>query len=270
MVSRPGPFDPEHAWFEPARPTGWGVLVLAGSSGRLDHQRAQVVAGLGARALTIRWFGGPGQQPAPFEVPLETFDHALDRLARRCDRLAIFGTSFGAEAALLTAAHDERVSACIAFAPTSVVWAGYDGSRETSHWTRDGSPVPFVPFAADWVPDEDPPAYCSYYERSLVTAPEAAGRAAIEVERIRGDVVLVAGGDDRVWPSVRFADEIAVRRLRAGHQTVVVTDPVAGHRTVLPGETTVEAGQRMQRGGTAAADAALGERCWPEIVRALS
>lgn len=270
MVSRPGPFDPEQAWFEPARPSEWGVLVLAGSSGRLDHQRAQVLAGLGALALTIRWFGGPGQQPAPFEVPLETFESALDLLAQRCDRLAVVGTSFGAEAALLTAAYDQRVSACIAFAPTSVVWAGYDGSRETSHWTRDGSPVPFVPFAGDWTPEEDPPAYVTLYERSLAVHAEAAGRAAIEVERIRGDLVLVAGGDDRVWPSVRFADEIAVRRRRAGLDTVVVTDPVAGHRTVLPGETAVEAGQRMQRGGTAAADAALGERCWPEIVRVLS
>ncbi|WP_200954433.1 MULTISPECIES: alpha/beta fold hydrolase [unclassified Nocardioides] len=261
---------PESAWFEPEHPTGRGALVVAGSSGRLDEQRARLLAGLGAVALTIRWFGGPGQQPGPFEVPLETFDRALDQLAERCERLAIVGTSFGAEAALLTAAYDERVSACVAFAPTPVVWAGYDGPRETSHWTRAGSAVPFVPFADDWSPDEDPPAYRSLYERSLAVHGDEVAGAVIEVERIRGDLVLVAGGDDRVWPSAWFADRIADRRRQHGLETTVVTHPAAGHRTVLPGERAVEAGQVMQRGGTPEADAALGDLCWPHVVRALA
>lgn len=261
---------PESAWREPEHPTGRGVLVVAGSSGRLDEQRAQVFAGLGAVALTVRWFGGPGQQPGPFEVPLETFSGALDLLAERCDRLAIVGTSFGAEAALLTASYDDRVSACVAFAPSSLVWAGFDGPRETSHWTRGGAPLPFVPFADDWSPDEDPPAYRSLYERSLAVHGDKVPGAAIEVERIGGDLVLVAGGDDRVWPSAWFADQIADRRREHGLGTTVVTHPEAGHRTVLPGERAVEAGQVMQRGGSAGADRALGDLCWPHVVRALA
>lgn len=227
-------------------------------------------ARLGALALTIRWSGGEGQQPAPFEVPIETFEHALDRLAQRCERLAIVGTSFGAEAALLTAAHDERVSACVAFAPTPVAWGGYDGDRLTSHWTRAGLPLPFVPFLGTWVPDSDPPAYRSLYERSLAAAPVAARLAAIEVERIRCDLLLVAGGDDQVWPNAAFAEDIARRRRELGLATTVITHPEAGHRTVLPGESPVHAGQRMQRGGTPNADVALGELCWPHVIRTLS
>lgn len=94
--------------------------------------------------------------------------------------------------------------------------------------------------------------------------------AAIEVERIRGDMVLVAGGDDRVWPSAWFADQIADRRREHGLGTTVVTHAAAGHRTLLPGERAVAAGQVMQRGGSAEADSTLGELCWPHVVRALA
>ncbi|THJ12971.1 alpha/beta fold hydrolase [Nocardioides sp.] len=246
------------------------MLVLAGSSGRVDQQRGRLLASTGAHALALRWLGGPGQQPGPFEVPLETFKNALDRLAERCDRLALVGTSFGAEAALLTAADDDRVGACVAFAPTSVVWAGIDGARQTSHWTREGRPLPFVPYVEDWLPAEDPPAYRSLYERSLVADPATTARATIEVERIRGRLVLVAGGDDQVWPSVRFAEDIVHRRRQFGMDTTLVTHPEAGHRAVLPGERRIGAGQRMQRGGTAAADAALGEMSWRLIREAMA
>ncbi len=250
----------------PDSPVGTGILVLAGSSGRVDEQRTRVLARTGAAVLSIRWFGGPGQQPAPYEVPLELFSAALDRLEASADRLVVLGTSFGAEAALLTAVYDDRVAGCGAFAPSSVVWAGFDDDgRETSHWTRGGDPLPFVPFVRDWTPDTDPPAYRKLYEASLAAAPDAAAAAAIPVEAITGQVLLVAGGDDQVWPSTDFASAIADRRAAHGLATEVVTDPAAGHRTVLPGETAVAAGQHMLRGGTPAADIELGAQCWPAL-----
>ena len=88
-----------------ARRPRTGVLCLAGSSGRVDADRARLVAGLGAVTESIQWFGGPGQQPAPFEVPLELFQHRIEALARECDRIVVVGTSFGAEAAQIGRAH---------------------------------------------------------------------------------------------------------------------------------------------------------------------
>lgn len=262
--------DPEGVVVVPEDPNGSGVLVLAGSSGRVDEQRARVLAGQGATALAIGWFGGPGQQPGPFEVPLELFSGAVDRLAPYVDRVAVLGTSFGAEAALLVAAHDPRVRACVAFAPSSVVWAGIapDG-RVTSHWTRRGEPLSYLPFVEGWAPEGDPPSYRSLYERSLAVELAVADAAAIPVEQISGEVVLVAGGDDQVWPAVDFAERIRARRSASGLSTTVVTHPDAGHRTVLPGEEPVAGGQRMARGGTAEADVELGRRCWPAVRAAL-
>ena len=101
---------------EPDDPCGTGVLVLSGSIGALEFERARLLAAHGATAVALRWFGGIGQQSGPWEVPLETFTDALSRLAPRVDRVAVVGSSFGAEAALLTAVLDGRVTAVVAIA----------------------------------------------------------------------------------------------------------------------------------------------------------
>ena len=225
-------------------------------------------------ALALRWFGGPGQQPAPYDVPLELVTEALDLLGPDVDRLGLLGTSFGAELALVTAAQDDRRLAVVALAPSSVVWAGVDESvapgRVTSHWTRDGEPLPYVPFDERWRPTTSPPSYRDLYGQSLRTHHDRVSAATIEAELITGEVVLVAGGDDEVWPSSWFAGEIERRRALAGLPTTVILEQAAGHRVVLPGERLVRRGQSMARGGTPASDAALGRRAWPHVCRALS
>jgi hypothetical protein len=204
---RPDPADIYVA--EPEEPCGTGVLVVAGSSGRTDTARADLLAAHGSL--------------------------------------------------------DPRLCAVVGFSPSAVVWPGFADGRWSSHWTRDGASLPFVPFDEEWTPGADPPAYRGLYEASL----PGPAQAVIPVERIAGDVVLVSGGDDRVWPSTAFAAQIAERRRAHGLDTTVVDHPAAGHRTVLPGEEVVVAGQSMARGGTPEADAELGRMAWPEIVRAL-
>ena len=182
----------------PGRATGVGALVLAGSSGRVDSPRAELLARHGALAESIRWFGGPGQHEGPWEIPIELFLDRVADLAKDCDRVVVLGTSFGSEAALLTGAHSAHVSAVVAFAPSDVVWAGItaDG-RATSHWTLQGQSVPHVPFIGNWEPADDPPAFVDFYRECRERFPDQVAQAAIPVERIR-EVVAVAGGDDQV------------------------------------------------------------------------
>ena len=252
----------------PAEPNGTGVLLLAGSSGRVEIGRARLLAAEGARVRTMRWFGGEGQRPAPHEVPLELFIEQITLLRGSCDRVVIFGTSFGAEAAL-TVAPLCPVDAVIAVAPTAVVWAGAHDGAWSSHWTLAGDPLPYTPFDHDWTPDADPPAFRSLYSSSMQRFPESAAAARIPVEKITGDVLLIAGGDDQVWPSTCFAQQIISARERTGLRSTLVSHPDAGHRLLLPGEQPAAGGTRMARGGTPKADAELGERAWPEILRIL-
>lgn len=249
------------------------VLVLSGSSGRVEVDRARLLAAHGAAAICLRWFGGADQPPGICEVALETFRPALDRLAGLSGRLAVLGSSKGAEAPLLLAVRDPRIVAVGAFSPTSVVWAnvgpGVDGSAYPyrSSWTEAGVPVPFVPYDEAWQPSPGPPAYRGLYEQSLRTFADRAEEARIPVERIAGRVLLTAGGDDQVWPSHPFAEQIVARRSIHGLATDLVHDANAGHGVTLPGEPARPSdGAAMARGGTAGADAALGHRVWPALL----
>jgi hypothetical protein len=255
---------------------GTGVLVLSGSSGRVERDRARLLAGAGvSAALTYRWFGGPGQPAGIWEYPLEAFAPAVASLAERCDRVVLVGSSKTAEAFLLYAVGDPAVDAVVALAPSHVAWAnvgaGPDGELRPQHssWSRGGEPVPFVPYDDDAEAPGQPPAYAPVYEQSLRTHVDRVAAATIPVERFFGDVLLVAGGDDRVWPSLAFARAVQARRAALDLPTTLVTHPEAGHRVVLPGEPVASGGQPMARGGTEAADRALGERAWPEIRRVL-
>lgn len=257
--------DVDGVRFYPDTPRGVGALVLAGSSGRIDAQRAALLGRVGVLAESIRWFGGDGQPAGPWEVPLELFLQRVASLADVCDRILVVGSSFGAEAALLTGALNPRVNGVVAFAPSDVVWAATSpNGAPLSHWTLDETLLPFVPLDDHWVQRQDPPSYLDLYRTSRERFADRLAHAAIPVERVR-DLILVAGGDDRVWPAMAMARCIAERRALHGLPTTLVTDPDAGHRTLLPGEAVPSAGALMDRGGTVAADRRLGNAAWAAI-----
>ncbi|WP_329124884.1 acyl-CoA thioester hydrolase/BAAT C-terminal domain-containing protein [Streptomyces sp. NBC_01465] len=258
----------------PAQGSDAGVLVLSGSSGRVEVERCRVLAGEGVIALSVRWFGGPGQAPGICEIPLETFGAATDRLrAAGARRISVLGTSKGAEAALLWGVFDERVDAVVALSPTSLVWGsfgpGLDGRSVPcrSSWSWQGRALPFVPYDESWTrtePEGEPVSVRSWYEQSREAYAHLTDAAAIPVEKARAEVLLVAGGDDAMWPSLPYAEELALRR-----PVRLVSRPDAGHRIRLPGESAPAPSAAFGYGGSPAADAALGAAAWPHLLRAV-
>lgn len=254
----------------PRHRRGWGVLVLGGSSGRLDRPAAQLFAREGAVAFAQHWFGRPGLPDEIRAVPLELFIAGVDMLlARGCSRVAVFGRSRGAEAALLLGAHDPRVRAVFAISHSAVAWAGTQLDGRSS-WTLAGKDLPFVAYDLSWWGEPRPELvrYREYHERSLRLDSAITERAHVAVEQIGGALVLVAGGDDALWPSDTFAHSIARRRARAGKQCSLITHPEAGHRILLAGETTPTS-QLHAHGGNDRADAELGMRAWDAITGCL-
>ncbi len=255
-----------------------GVVVLGGSSGRVDTDRARLFAEAGAKALALQWFGATGQSPGICEIPLETFCEAIDYLiSRGCRRIVFVGTSKGAEAALLVAIRDPRINAVVAISPTAFVWGnigpGKDGVEwpERSSWSWKGEPLGFVSADTAWERDyrDGLISYRSFFEKCLKTDQETLGRAEIPIEKTAAELILVAGGDDALWPSERFARELASRRERSGRPVSLVVDAEAGHRILLPGETTPRSSLRAH-GGSDIADARLGLMAWAAIEAALS
>lgn len=268
--------DPEGVLLEPDGATT-GVLVLSGSSGRIETDRCRMLAAHGVAAASIRYFGGPGQPGEARLMPLETFDDVLAELHSRYQRLVVLGTSWGAQAALLLGTLHPEIDAVVGISPTYVSWAGLSDERpQRSSWTLRGEQVPFVPFDDEAIEEAtgvrssgELPSFCEAYLSALEKYADRVPAATIPVERIAGEVVLVAGGGDALWPSVLFAE--AVRRRRTAHdlETIVVTHPDAGHRVVLPGEPVLPLSQRLDWGGSEEADRELGLLAWPEITAVL-
>ena len=250
-----------------------GVLILGGSSGRVDTVRADLFAQVGAHALALQWFGGADQSPGICEIPIETFIDATDFLVSRgCKRIVLVGTSKGAEAALLTSTFDHRITAVVAISPSSLVWgnigAGTDGVSwpERSSWSFGGRPLDFVPAILDWQKEyrETLVSYRSFFEKCLASNTDAATRARIPVENSAADMILVAGADDALWPSDVFARNLAQSRQGHDTSTTLIIDQEAGHRILFPGEVTSRSTLHAH-GGNDKADARLGRMAWNAI-----
>jgi hypothetical protein len=256
--------EPEGLLVLPGTEPQAAFLVLSGSSGRVETERARVLASHGVAALAMKWFGGPNQPRTPREVALESFAPALDRLDAISDRLGVLGTSFGAEACLLLGLFDQRIDVVAALAPTSTVWATPDLDTagrpvRASKWTWRGDPLPYVPYVdqTSWEGRELRTAR-DIHEASIRLYADRVPEATIPVELITADVLLAAGGDDEVWQADIFAEQIRSRREGADLPTVVVHDAKAGHRAILPGESPPPPRPDLARGGDPAADRAHG------------
>lgn len=263
------------ALLRPEEATGLGVLVLTGSSGRVDVDRARRFAERGAVALAQRWWGGEGQASGINLIPLEVFIKGIDRLqAEGCTRIAILGTSNGAQAALLVAVRDPRIDVVIAISPAHVVWPNFGPGLDGADWpprssfTWKGAALPFVVWdPRAWPPiNEMRPIYRPLYEKSLLTFAEDVPAATIPVEDTRAEIILVAGAGDLLWPSETAAHAIAAR---LGREAVIIEHPAAGHSPVFPGEARLPEPLTRAWGGTPEADRELGAAAWAEIASRL-
>jgi dienelactone hydrolase len=214
------------------------ILLLGGSEGGLGAAadgQARLLAQEGFTVFALAYYRLPGQPERLELVPLETFTRALDWLKRQDGvdpgRLAIMGTSKGAEAALLIASRRADISAVVAAVPSQVVWQGFDWSFapvKTSSWSEGGMPVPYLPITAvGWNGDIYGPALAE-----AAKYPEAT----IPVERIAGPVLLLCGEEDKLWPSCPMARAVKARRAAAsgGLATTLLAYPDAGHFGVGP------------------------------------
>lgn len=253
------------------------ILVLGGSEGGIASADglARRLAREGYVAMAVAYFNHEGLPPALTDIPLETFDRALDRLLARPDvdpsRIGVMGASKGAEAALLVASRRPEIRAVVAGTPTNVAWQGIDFSDWTkvrASWSVGGKPVAFVPYATD----KPFAGLRDLYDRSL-PAEGKEGEALIRVERINGDVLLISGGEDGLWGATPMSERIE-RRLKAHrfrHRVEHLSYPGAGHAILGPPPASVEkAAPLAQLGGTAQANLDARADAWPRTLAFLA
>ena len=261
-----------------------GVLALGGSDGGIPTYFQRLLAPELCACLALAYHGTPKTQPALVEVPLESLERALrwlrdhPKVAPRDGRVAVIGASKGAELALVLAAtFPDLVGSVVAYTPSSVVWSGIDFSAAEppmrSSWSKGGKPLAFVP-----VPRGVPPlqserglGFVPIYDRGLDgVQPDDA--ALIPIERATGPVLLISGGDDRMWPARRMCRMLVDRaqRLGRGHLVRHLDFADAGHALfAVEPETELKSPLPVDLGGSEAATAHAHASAWPEVVQTL-
>jgi dienelactone hydrolase len=190
------------------------VIVLGGSDGGIAGASlfGAPLAVSGFAALCLAYFAMDGLPRDLSRIPLEYFRQAIDWLRLHpsvdSERLAVFGSSRGGEAALVVGSTFPAIKAVVANVPSHVVWHGADPdpSIRASSWTLDGVDLPYASLVTPRVGT----TWRDWFEASLRSAP---ADAAIPVERINGAVLFVSGTADGVWPCTDMVDA-AMERVR--------------------------------------------------------
>lgn len=265
-------------WFPARGKNRPAILLLGGSEGALSRSgamQAQALQQQGFSVLQLSYFRGPGQATSLELVPLELFDRALAWMARQPNvdktRLALVGTSKGAEAALLVASRNPAIKAVIAALPSSVAWPGinWNGDWSTTpkaSWAVAGKPMPVVPYGAF-----DPAVgVASVYQQGL-TSLDAHADALIPIERSRAALLMICGEQDMLWPSCPMARQVEARARQAGRPVTLLAYPAAGHHAFgLPVDRRSPAfAQLAGLGGTAEGNFLARSQSWPRAIQFL-
>lgn len=264
------------------------VVVLSGTGGGFDLDKAAVLSRHGFATLALAYFGIPPLPTWLHRIPLEYFEAALGWLAAQpeidAERIGVLGVSRGAELALLLAAKFPTIHAVAAYASSNVAWAAGGRDKTTGEiipsWTWQGTPVPFAPLplrgfmwrSAIPVAALRRPVMFRNLFRAGLRNREAIERASIPVERIRGPLLLISGGDDHLWPAAEMSAAIVTRSKRNGfaHSVEHLHYPRAGHMLRYPylpttsresGNTHLR-GAKFSFGGTPEADAEAQTDAW--------
>lgn len=278
------------------------IILLGGSEGgSMVKWGAAPLASHGFAVLALPYYS-PGQWPsmkaelpelpsAFADIAVERLDEARDWLRKRAEtvgdvdatRIAIHGTSKGAEYALLAGVHLGWPAALVAVVPTDVVWEGWgqDSKGPIQPGTRSsfalrGKPLAFVPyqdFAKEFMGFQTGEAVKIRrpQDKGRAANPAAAAAARIPVEKIKVPVLVIGGQDDQVWASGMMAHNIAERRAEAKLDTVSLVYTDAGHYLSGNGfcpTTQYDAGL-SKGGGTAEGNAFAQADAWPKTIEFL-
>lgn len=272
---------------------GPGIIVVAGSGGRIPEGLAQLFASHGYAAFALGYFGVEGLPEKLKNIPLEYFQHAMQWLKNQPqvdkNRIAICGNSRGGELVLLLAAtFPQEMQAVIAYTPSGIMAAG--------SWSYKNELIPGIQQPSDEEEREaarqglitahkgtfeDPeesvsPIMWPFFKKAT---PEKIAAATIPVENIRCPILLISGDDDKVWPSTLFSHMVMERldKKKSAIERKHLQFTSAGHGVQNPYWPSSSFPYFHPRakvwstlGGTAEGNARANEQAWKEVLEFLN
>lgn len=268
-------------YFAPAVPARRpAVVVWGGSEGGLGSSGrwAALLASHGTPALALAYFDETGLPCSLNDIPLEYFAKAIRWLRTQPSvdptRIWVLSASRGTEAELLTAAAwPKLLHGIVAGAPSSIGYGAFTGQcapRGDVAWTLRGRPIAHATIGAPTLNPNGSLDDRAEFQATLGTPTTQA--AAIPIRRFRGPALLISGGDDQIWPSDTYANQIMHELRTDPSRHEHLNYPGAGHIVLgipsVPPATNESAGRTtIALGGTASADDAAHRADWPEMIR---
>lgn len=266
------------------------VVILHGADGGTEagERFGPILARLGYVAVGLPYYspdwGQYGPPKALPELAGSFVDIPVDQLARLrqavavmpgadVERFGLFAGSKGSEFALIAASRYDWIDAVVAYTPSDIVWEGWGLETVEAEGTRssfafDGQALPFMPYRGFVEGLLAGPAadLRAIHENGRADHPEKEAEARIPIEAYHGALMLIAGGQDAQWNSVRQAENIVASRQAAGLATVALIYPEAGHDLIGDGGPR----DAHRSGGTPETDAAARQDAWPQVVAFLA
>ncbi len=228
-----------------------GMVWLGGSGGGWPRGAGgSILASRGVDTIEVAYFGPDGLPGTLRRVPVEVAVGAAAALEQACSRRmrpVVLGVSRGSELALLAASHyPDCFAGAVGVVPAAAVHGalGSSGGVPGAAWTLREQPVP--------------------------------ARTPIPVERIPGPLLLLSAGDDRLWPSPRYAAEAMALRTATHPNDRHLCFPDAGHTFfTVPGLPRIEppaerphpvTGRPMHLGGSRGANARAAQEAWKALL----
>lgn len=222
-------------FYPSAAPTERTMLVMLGDSntGRLVKSAVKYLHNQGCHVLSLCAVQQAGDDTGYHNFPMERCEAAVRwAQAHGAKKVGIAGGSTSGMLALIAASLIPDISMVLAFTPADFVMQGFcrgskDGMREwpaenqsTVSWR--GKPLPYQPFYRTereycQVFSGDSKKHRELNSLRLFTHSEAVSpipeEAYIQVENIRGTIVLAAAEDDTLWEAAKYCRRME-KRLR--------------------------------------------------------
>lgn len=220
------------------------IMILSGSDGGNAAHAAAYLAHKGYLVLALSYFNDEGLNEHLENIDLNYFKEATAYLSnheKSNGRVNLIGYSKGAELALLLGQTFNSYQSIISGAGSNYITSGMKGGifAPVPGWTLDGEALPYlkmkfpVSFMFSTIKNyikKRPFYFLDIWKKSL-NGKKAADHK-IDVAGIDAPLLIISGGEDKLWPSTSFSTEMEKERNNDADR--YLDYPGAGHFISFP------------------------------------